>query len=275
MLLLLSLCGFLCALALFYFAYKAKPAGDKSGNSINPPSTGWQDQKASPRQSVCIGTYNIQSGKNIDGKRDLSRSAIVIKDCDIVGIQEVYAQTWLGRLTGIGSQAEQLAKANDMGWLFAPTRRRWFREHRGNALLSSVTTKPWIIKMLPDNTGKQYRNLMSTSIELDDVNVVLLVTHLHTKKGRQEQLKTVIDEFKRHEHAVLLGDLNTYPDNELISALLEDTAFNDALQTSFPEHDHSQRIDWIITKNLKATAAGYETIGVSDHPFYSVNLSLK
>lgn len=270
---LFLLCVFFSFLVLFYIAYKARPAGNQTGNEINHPLSAHLEQPS--KQSLCIGTYNIQSGKDINGKRDLSRAADVIQNCDIVGIQEVYAQTWLGRLLGKGSQAQQLAEVNKMGWLFAATRRRWFREHRGNALLSKTSVKPWKVKMLPDNTGKQYRNFISTSVDLDGIEVMLLITHLHTKKGRQQQLETVLEEFQRHEHAVLLGDLNTKPDNELINALLKDSSFNDALLTSFPEHDHNQRIDWIITKNLKTTAADYEKIGISDHPFYSVNISRK
>lgn len=256
---------------LFYIAYKAKPASDQSGTDINSATTPWKN----PTKSFCIGTYNVQSGKDVNGKRDLKRTAQVIKNCDIVGIQEVYAKSWLGKFTGKGSQAQQLAEENNMGWLFAATRRRWFREHRGNALLSRVAIKNWTVKMLPDSTGKQYRNLVTSSFNLDGTEVTLLVTHLHTKKGRQQQLEAVFNEFKRHKHAVLLGDLNTRPDNELIKVLLKNDQFNDALQTSFAEQDHSQRIDWIITKNLKTTPADYQEIGISDHPFYSVHISLK
>jgi len=265
-----SICVLASFLCLFYIAYKAKPASNQSGNSITPPSVDWHE----PAESFCIGTYNIQSGKDANGKRDISRAAHVIKDCDIVGIQEVYAKSWLGHLLEKGSQAQCLAEANNMGWLFAATRRRWFREHRGNALLSRITVGPWTVKMLPDNTGKQYRNLVTTSIDLDGIEVTILITHLHTKKGRQQQLESVINAFHSYEHAILLGDLNTRTDNALILELLGHSNVDDALRTSFPEHDHQQRIDWIITKNLKTSAANYEPIGVSDHPFYSVNISL-
>lgn len=265
-----SVCALACFLCLFYIAYKAKPANNQSGNGITPPAVNWHK----PKKSFCIGTYNIQTGKNVEGKRDISRAAHVINNCDIVGIQEVYAKSWFGHLLGKGSQAQRIAEANNMGWLFAATRRRWFREHRGNALLSRIAIGGWTVKMLPDNTGKQYRNLITTSIDLDGIEVTILITHLHTKKGRQQQIEAVINEFQKYDHAILLGDLNTKPDNELIIKLLEQSHVDDALQTSFPEHDHRQRIDWIITKNLKASAAKHEPIGVSDHPFYSVNISL-
>lgn len=259
--------AFILSLLAFYIAYKTKPASNQAGTTITLPAVAWQ----TPKKSFCIGTYNVQSGKDIHGKRDLTRAANVIQHCDVVGIQEVYAKGWLEKV----SQTQQLAESNQLGWLFAATRRRWFREHRGNALLSRIAVNSWTVKMLPDSTGKQYRNLVTAMIDFNGIKIAILVTHLHTKKGRQRQLTKVIDEFQRYQHAILLGDLNTRPDNALIRTLLQQANVNDALKKSFPEHVHSERIDWIITKNLKASAADYQEVGISDHPFYSVNISFE
>ena len=254
----------LAAVVLFYFAYKAKPAPNKTGTTIMPPKQ-WNAEK----DSLVIGTYNVQSGKDINGKRDISRSAELIKNADIVGIQEVYAATWFGEK----SQAEQLAAFSDFGWLFAATRRRWFREHRGNALLSRKKIHDWSITMLPDETGKQFRNLITAKTTLKGKEIAILVTHLHTKKGREVQLKFVLDEFQKHQYAILLGDFNTPHTSTMLQALIEKEEYQDAILQTCPSHQDKNRIDWIICKGLVASDGFFEPIGVSDHPYYQVTLS--
>jgi len=260
---------FIFFLVGFYFiAYKAKSAVNQQGTQINPPQQGFADIQ---KDELVVGTYNIQTGKNAQGLRDISRSAAIIKDVDIVGIQEVYAATWLGG----ENQAKQLAEHNDFGWLFAATRQRWLREHRGNALLSKLPIKRWSIEMLPDQTGKQFRNLTTAFVDFNGHEIAILVTHLHTKKGRMEQLQIVLEKFQQYEIAILLGDFNTNSDNELIKTLISDSEHTDAFALAKPDMDLSQRIDWIFTKGFNVNSGNYEPIGVSDHPYYQVNLSLK
>ncbi len=254
-------------LLIFYFsAYKARPAKDKNGQHINPPKHGYSNEKG----RLIIGTYNVQSGKDNNGKRDIRRSADVIKAADIVGIQEVYAKTWLGSK----NQAQALAEHSGFGWLFAATRKRWFREHRGNAFLSRLPVSKWSIEMLPDATGKQYRNLVTAITNFHGQEVAVLVTHLHTKKGREEQLAFVLEKFKSYDRAILMGDMNTPSDNAMIQALLQDSHYTDAISTAAIEAPSHQRIDWILTKGFTIEAGQFEPIGVSDHPYYQVELSL-
>lgn len=255
-------------LLVFYFAaYKARPAKNQNGLSINPPT---QDFKTQKTGLLIVGTYNVQSGKSVKGRRDILRSADVIKKADIVGIQEVYAATWLGGK----NQIQCLAEHNDFGWLFAATRRRWFREHRGNGLLSRFPIKKWTIEMLPDATGKQYRNLVTAFIDFNTIEVAVLVTHLHTKIGREQQMALVLEKFKHYDHAILMGDMNTTINNPAIQGLLNNVDFIDAVQTAIPGSDVDNRIDWILTKGFHVQTGQSEPIGVSDHPYYQVELSL-
>lgn len=252
----------------FYFiAYKSRPAKNQHGENIRPPKDGFASE---PKKELVIGTYNVQTGKSSKGERDISRSANVIKNADIVGIQEVYAATWLGAK----SQAEQLACYSDFGWLFAATRRRWLREHRGNALLSKLPIKRWSVEMLPDNTGKQFRNLITAVTEFDGKEIVILVTHLHTKQGREEQLLTVLEKVNQYDHVILLGDMNTNNENQLIQGFLENELHTDAVQTALPDINSNSRIDWIFTKGFKVNSGVHEPIGISDHPYFQVSLSL-
>lgn len=258
-------------LFVFYIAYKARPAHDQQGAEINKPNQ-WRgdDQK----NSVIVGTYNVQTGKDINGKRDINRSAELIKHADIVGIQEVYAATWLDRYLKRKSQTEQLATHSDFGWLFAATRLRWFREHRGNALLSCFPVHDWSVQMLPDKTGKQYRNLITAKIQLNGQEVVILSTHLHTKTGREAQLKFVLGEFKKYDHAILLGDFNQSTAQAEIQTLLKKSNYQDAIAQALPAHKDDIRIDWIICKGFTASEGVFESIGISDHPYYQVKLSV-
>ena len=112
---------FLLAAVLVMVARKTRPALDQQGQVIVEP-----EQWAEVGDVLKVATFNIQTGKNMHGERDVTRAAAVIADADIVGLQEVAAQTWLNKI-GVGSaQISKLAQVGEFGYLFAATRRRWF-----------------------------------------------------------------------------------------------------------------------------------------------------
>ena len=131
--------------------------------------------------------------------------------------------------------------------------------------------------MLPDDTGKQFRNLTTAIIDFNGVEVAIMVTHLHTKKGKEKQLATVLEKSKQFETAILMGDFNTPVSNPLIKTFLNETDFIDAtaLIETPSVFDKSSRIDWILSKGFIVEEGLFEPIGVSDHPYYQVTLSLK
>ncbi len=132
--------------------------------------------------------------------------------------------------------------------------------------------------MLPDATGKQYRNLVTAFVNFNGIEVAILVTHLHTKKGREQQLALVLEKFQKYDHAILMGDMNTSIDNTLIQTVLVDGSYIDAIAAISTDIDNSneenKRIDWILTKGFTVTSGSYEPIGISDHPYYQVELSI-
>jgi len=133
----------LIIIGLLVLARKSKPASNQLGYELIglPQSSSESDQ-------IAVATFNIQTGKDLNGKRNLLASADVIASADLIGIQEVYAPS-LTNLIGIGlSQTEKLAKHGRFGRLFCATRRRWLREHRGNAILSKLPIRKWRIEML-------------------------------------------------------------------------------------------------------------------------------
>jgi len=257
------------ALLVFAIARKAKPAKDQSGVNLPLPFD-WDSNKT----ELVIATYNIQTGKSLQGKRNIKRSAHVVKQADIVGVQEVYAATWFNRLGFGKSQTDELANCGGFSAIFSATRRRWFREHRGNALLSRLPIDRWEVKMLPDYTGKSYRNMTIAQCVFQGEELIVINTHLHTKKGRQAQLTQVLQEFSLYPRAVLLGDFNSRLTEPLLKEALASEDIQDAvlLGTGERTEEQAERIDWILIKGLQVLDGMTIKKGVSDHPYYQVTV---
>lgn len=273
---------FILSLAVigFLLIRKAQPAKDKSGNGFNPiPKISTKskhrskkaiDESIEQQPLLKIATYNIQTGKSLHGHRDIHRSAEVIQSAHIVGVQEVYAPSWLNRL-GLGvSQSEYLAANGGFSWLFCATRLRWLREHRGNALFSKLPISDWQIKMLPDQSGKSFRNLTIAKARWNNKTFHILNTHLHTKHGRTEQIDIVLREFAQYSPAILMGDFNCTA--EELAGALSDIEISDAIAVAELDSQDNQRIDWILTKGFTIEGGLFQGKGVSDHPYYQVNL---
>ncbi len=258
-----------CVIAALIWARKATPAGNKAGNTLH---TEYLTSKPTSNHFT-VATFNIQTGKSNDGKRDISASAALLKDVDLAGIQEVYAPSLLNLLGHGQQQTEHLAKRGGFAWLFCATRRRWLREHRGNALLSKLDVLNWQTTMLPDQSGKSYRNMTTATIEWQDETFVFINTHLHTRQGRAEQLQVVLQEFAKYPRAILVGDFNSTATMPELATALEDGLIDDAIKQAHIDTDNAERIDWILTKGFKVEGGRMVEKGVSDHPFYEISLS--
>lgn len=257
-------------IALLVWARKSTPAHNKAGHSLNSLPT----SNTEP-QPLKVATFNIQTGKNLAGQRNLLASADVMKQADIVGVQEVYAPS-LTNLVGLGlSQTESVAKHAGFGWLFAATRRRWLREHRGNALLSKLALDGWQVEMLPDRSNKSFRNMIVATVRWQNQSFTLINTHLHTKTGREGQLEVVLQEFAKHPRAILLGDFNSPATEPKLANALKDIEITDAVKEAGLDLDNPQRIDWILTKGFNVNGGRMIEKGVSDHPYYEVHLTYK
>lgn len=222
-----------------------------------------------------VATFNVQTGKSLEGIRDIQRSARVLSEVHIAGVQEVYGAGWLNKL-GIGSsQTSSLANPGNFAHLFAVTRYRWFREQRGNLLLSKLPVQEWRIEMLPDQSRKSPRNLTVAKLLWTGEQIVFINTHLHTGKGRELQLETVLREFDRHPRVILVGDFNSKRDTPLLSKALANPNVIDAIEHVGLDRQNKHRIDWILTKGFNVIEGEMIAKGVSDHPFYQVSLSLK
>jgi len=263
---MLKLIFILVVVAIVVVARKAKPAEEKSGHGFE----GLLDASYQP-EFLKVASYNIQTGKSDQGKRDLMASAKVLSGVDLAGIQEVYGVGFDGLFSP--NQAERLANHGKFSWLFSATRMRWFREHRGNAILSKLPVNDWRVEMLPDTSGKSFRNMTIAEVSWQGRQFHFINTHLHTRGGREDQLEIVLQEFAKYPTAILLGDFNSRADASALSNAIKDIEIIDAVAIAGLDTENSDRIDWILTKGFKVESGEMLGKGVSDHPYYQVNLS--
>jgi endonuclease/exonuclease/phosphatase family metal-dependent hydrolase len=239
------------------------------------------NQRTTPASSnrLRVGTYNIHSGKGHDEGTTLEAIAEVLGNppLDIIGLQEV-----TGQLVGDGNQASELADLLGLGWLYAPTRSKPFSADFGSALLSRLPVQSYeIMPLLRERrsasetlVSRAHRNIIGVKLDIQNTPVMLYVTHLDRGPLRLEQLQDVIDTFRQHPHAILMGDLNSRHNDAPLRTLLAAGEASDAIAATSDTENINKRIDWILTRGFNIIAGGSHPRGVSDHPQYWVELEL-
>jgi endonuclease/exonuclease/phosphatase family metal-dependent hydrolase len=250
-------------------AGRRTPVGPRQGVGISWP----RDCEPVAKTQFRVATYNIHRAKGTDGIRDLRRTADMLHDADLVGLNEIAGPTFWGR----ADQSEQLGRAIKIGWQFAPNQYRWCRYHFGNGLLSRLdvgrwTSEPLIYERVRSNS---HRNLLTAEVRAGVPPVTVMVTHIDRGGIRQAQLQQVLEKFAQHTPAVLVGDFNTTGADPLLVAFFADTDNVDAIARTLGNADDKNRIDWIITRGLRVLSGGTEPAGVSDHPYYWVNVEIR
>ena len=224
-----------------------------------------------PSSPFRVGTYNIRRSKGLDDVRDIRRTAEVIRsESDIVGLQELSGSLFYGW----HDQAHQLGHILGTGFLYAPTRWRWYQRYDGIGLLSRFPIKCWSIEGLPhrDVPKAYYRNLITTVVEIDGVEVTVLNTHLNRHETHTEQLEYIKGKFRAAATpAVLVGDLNNDLTDPVFQELLNDEDVKDPLGTILGDY---WTLDWILVRGLDIVNAGVVEPGVSDHPYVWADLSV-
>jgi endonuclease/exonuclease/phosphatase family metal-dependent hydrolase len=224
---------------------------------------------AQAKTTFRVATYNIQSGKGLDKRLDLSRTASVLGGFDLIGLNEVRAG-----LNGT-NQAAQLGQMLNMPWLFAPSETRFGRASFGNAMLCRLPVGQWYRAPLPTTRLRGLRDIVLTHVDVGGKRVVVLVTHLDVKTDHDAQLALVTDLFlSLQEPAILMGDLNTRRDNPVLAKLLATPGVVDAVGGK-SEGQTADRIDWIITRGLTVGDSGVHAKGESDHPMVWAELEVK
>jgi endonuclease/exonuclease/phosphatase family metal-dependent hydrolase len=255
------------ALGLLAWAALPRPLASQRGGPVALPSGA---SRPAEQSLLRVATYNIHGAKGLDGKRDLGRVGDVIRDAEVLALQEVH-EGWCRK-----NQARVLAKRHGLACLYAPTRQRWFRAHRGNALLSRFRITAWRREPLPHHGGgRRFRNFTVATVDFGGRALSILFTHLHTRAGREQQLQQVLDHFRTLSPAVLLGDLNTTPGDPLLTAFLAAGQADDALRGIASAPGAAERVDWILCRGLAVRASGSSPAGPSDHPYYWADVEIQ
>lgn len=260
--LLLAACGggmlIMVAIAAWIGSIRG-PAGPATGFGI----AGIGVVPVDPGPTMVFANYNIRTGRGQDDQRDLKRTAACLTGLTVVGLNEVRGSAWYGRAT---DQAETLGRMLGMGYLFAPTERRFGREHFGNALLTAVPVTQWLRVPLPRLHGESHRSTLLAELALPSGPMTVLVTHVDVGQDRELQLAAVVALFRTlKEPAILLGDLNAGPEHPDIARMLAEPGIVGS-NGAMPPGELPGRVEWIIAKGLKPVAASRCDNGASDHP---------
>lgn len=187
-----------------------------------------------------ILTYNVRNGKGMDSRRDLDRTAAVIRNLkpDVVALQEIDSMT----LRSEGAYvAAELAEKCGMNYAFAKAI-DFDGGSYGVAILSRE--KPLSLRRTP-LPGREERRTMLAA-EFDDY--VFISTHLSlTPEDRTASIGIILRELKRYGKPLFIaGDWNVTPDSEFIAEMSEHLQIlSDSAVPTYPADKPSVCIDYI------------------------------
>jgi len=217
-----------------------------------------------------VGTLNMHSGVGEDDVYNLNRTIDAVRGTDLCALNEVR-----GRAFGEpANQAEELAHATGVAWLYLPSERRFWHDDFGNALLTRLPIDQWIRTPLPaEPRHGGYRNVTIATTRFGSQDVEVVITHIDRETDQSNQIRFVTRLFSSlRQPAMLLGDLNANSDNPDIQTLLAIPGIHDCLGEATGQK--RGRIDWILCRGLKTAGGGLIKNGASDHPMYWADLQL-
>ncbi|HLQ46936.1 MAG TPA: endonuclease/exonuclease/phosphatase family protein, partial [Planctomycetaceae bacterium] len=222
------------------------------------------------RPTLRVGTFNIHGGQGRDGRRDLDRTARSLQELDVVGLNEVRGDWFAWR----PDQADELGRRLNMSSLFAPSEQVGWFDRFGNGLLSRLQLTGVQRIPLPGTQSKRFRNAVLTGVHWDGQIVRVLAVHVDSTRDRERQLAVISDLFlSLDEPALLMGDLNSRRDDPTLQRLLVTPGVIDVAAAAEPiDCPPERRIDWILTRGLKAIRAEVRDDGASDHPIVRAEL---
>lgn len=228
---------------------------------------------ASPSTVLRVGTFNIHSGRGRDRQFNLARTAAVFSaPLDVIGLNEVRG-AWDQSLGS--DQAAQLGQLLGMRSIFLPTERRWWHDHFGNGLLTRIPLMQVQRIPLVCTRGKAYRCATLAQFELHTQTVQLLSVHVDSQSDREHQLRTIISLFMGLQApAVLIGDLNSPPDDPQMIELLNRPDVVNPLKDALPDKRGRQHIDWILARGFQSRSGQLIENDASDHPAAVAELEL-
>jgi len=155
-----------------------------------------------------LATWNIHMGVGRDGKRDLARTARVIKQMDLhlIGLQEVDNHLGEG-----GDDLGLLEKLTGMAAVAGPTMQHHTGDY-GNALLTSLPVHN-IERFDLSVKHREPRGLLIAHQDWQGNPLQVAVTHLGLRPGeRRQQVRRLIECLSAEERKpfILMGDFNEW-----------------------------------------------------------------
>jgi len=246
---------------LVWLAAQPQATGPAEGTKLDGPAAPPSD---APRDSFCVGTFNIHGCTGADGRRDCDRVADCLKGLDFVALNEVHGPRWWES----DNQAALLGRRLGLPWLFAPATRDWHTIDFGNGLLTSLPVESWQRIPLAASNGRGYRNAVLVRLRQRGQAISVLLTHIarSDQRARQAQLHETIDRFLAlPQPAIFLGDLNSEVTEPEIGRLLAAPGVIDAVGQKLGPNA-PPKIDFIFVRGLRVLDAGLRDNGASDHP---------
>ena len=232
---------------------------------------------------VRVMTYNLHFGLDSAGQPSLKEQARIIEEsqADIVGIQEVCRGFYL---TGFDILT-WLSQRLNMPYVYGPTEILT----SGNAILSRYPIREWGYSLLPSGGERvQGRGYLWANIDLGEgQELLVIVAHLHSSgsqasPARSLQVATLLDQWHGQKPAVIMGDMNAYPDMPEI-ALFRNAGLKDAFVEAgtgngytFPATAPQHRIDYIwLSADLAVSNVVIPPDTASDHLGVVATLNLQ
>ncbi|MBR3801066.1 MAG: endonuclease/exonuclease/phosphatase family protein [Rikenellaceae bacterium] len=217
-----------------------------------------------PSEGVTLMSYNVRSGKGMDGKRDLDRTAAVIRaaQADVVALQEIDSAA---RRSDGKDVAAVLGKKCSMYYTFSKAI-DFDGGGYGVALLSRE--KPVAVQRFALPGREEARTLLVVEFK----HFIVASTHLSlTAEDRMASL-SVIDSVAMvaRKPIFIAGDWNATPDSEFGRALGEKMQYlTDTKACTFPADRPDRVIDYIVAPIMQRVEVLHrEVINeplVSDH----------
>lgn len=161
-----------------------------------------------PELQLRLATWNIHMGIGRDGRRDLQRTADVIRHMcpDLIGLQEVDNQRGLD-----SDDLQQLGVLTGMDALAGPTMQRVSGDY-GNALLTRLPVLD-VERHDISVERREPRGLLIAHLDWRGERLQVAVTHLGLRAGeRREQVRRLITCLSMTNRAplILMGDFNEW-----------------------------------------------------------------
>lgn len=209
-----------------------------------------------------------------DKIRNLHRISDLLKDYDLVGLQEADG----GSLrSGFVNQVEYLAKLGNFPcWYQQCTRDFGHFGRYGNGLLSRIAPVDMVEHKLPGAPGRG-----AIFMRYGDEQHHLIVVNLHLalgRRGQQQQLTYVRELIDQFEHVVIMGDMNTHAEDLLDHGPLQGSGLYTPACSSkktFPSWAPTRTLDHIlVSDSVRVTDTWTPDFTLSDHLPVAIEVQL-